>query len=581
MSQLRYEPEDQCPTSVAFVSALQIFVPNTIGVIMLATLVVRSSGQSDDYLGWVIFTAVASCGLGTILHTFRFRYAGSGRVVVTNFNVPYLAVCALALDVSGPGVLATLIVVSTLLQFVLTQRLAWLRRILTPAVSGTVVMLVAVSAVPFIVGHAVVPPEDAPVGLFLVPGVAALAAGIVISLRNSALLRMWILPVMVFTGLVVAIPMGFYDFGIVAQAPLVSLSPEGWPGFDLSFGAEFWALLPVLVIVNLTAFTKSVGDLSVIYRGSYRNPVAIDYRTVQGGLNVYGLSTVLSGFLGTPPVAAPWAVTVVYVSFIGVAARKVGVYLGLITLAAAPFSKLMAILIAIPSPVVSAVYVIIFGMLFIEGAKTAFAGRVNRKKASIVGVAIVLGLSASSLGELVSGTSSLLLGSSIVVGALTAVGMTTLSELFGFRNRRLQVELTRSSLPAVDDFFSRYADRHAWTQEGKNRLRLVGEEVLLNVLASQEAGGPDNRGRADDKRQGRKLTVDIRHEGDSASIEFIAAPDGDMGGNLEERLAYLGDDPAEDEDENQFSMRILRHYASSVNHREYHDVGIITCRVHR
>ena len=64
------------------------------------------------------------------------------------------------------------------------------------------------------------------------------------------------------------------------------------------------------------------------------------------------------------------------------------------TMIIAPFSKFLAILVAVPSPVVSAVYVIIFGMLFVEGAKTVFTGQVDQKKATITGISMVLGLSA-------------------------------------------------------------------------------------------------------------------------------------------------------------------------------------------
>ena len=192
----------------------------------------------------------------------------------------------------------------------------------------------------------------------------------------------------------------------------------------MTFGADFWALLPVFVFVNLTAFMKTVGDLSVIYRASYRNPGALDYRTVQGGLSVYGVGTFVSGLLGTLPVAAPWAVTVVYVGFTGVAAKSVGIYLGLLTIVIAPFSKFLAILVAVPSPVVSAVYVIIFGMLFVEGAKTVFTGQVDNKKATITGVSMVLALSAGVFSGLVEGINSQLVGNTIVVGGIAAIGMT-------------------------------------------------------------------------------------------------------------------------------------------------------------
>ncbi len=536
---------------------------------MLAALVVRASGESDAYLGWVIFAALVVSGASMILHAQRFPYLGTGQFIVTNFNVPFLAVCALALQAGGPSLLASLMVASTLAQFVLTLRLASLRRIFTPTVSGVVIMLVAVSAVPFIIGSTVIVPEGVSTVLFMVPGMAALAVGVLISMQGTPLWRMWVLPVTVAVGLVAAAPMGFYDARIIVDAPWVSLPYFDWPGLDLAFDADFWALLPVFMFVNLTAFMKSVGDLSVIYRASYRNPTALDYRAVQRGLNMYGVGTLSSGLLGTLPVAAPWAVTVVYVGFTGVAARSVGIYLGLLTMAIAPFSKFLAVLVAVPSPVVSAVYVIIFGMLFVEGAKTVFTGQLDQKKATITGVSVVLGLSAGIFSGLVEGITSQLVGNTIVVGGIAAIGMTLLTELLGSRARRLRVDLSHSSLPAVDEFLSRFADRHSWTEEGKNRLRLVGEEVLLSLLEEDSGEQAERK---------RRLVVAIRPESGSAELEIVVASDDAIQGNIENRMAYLDEEQGLEDDEG-LSVRILRHYASSVNHRQYYGIDVISCRV--
>ena len=79
------------------------------------------------YLSWVTFTILAVTGASMILQTLHLRYLGSGRLIVANFNVPFLAVCALALHVGGPSLLASLLVASTLVQSVLTLRLASLR----------------------------------------------------------------------------------------------------------------------------------------------------------------------------------------------------------------------------------------------------------------------------------------------------------------------------------------------------------------------------------------------------------------------------------------------------------------------
>ncbi|MYK26737.1 MAG: hypothetical protein F4052_07290 [Dehalococcoidia bacterium] len=568
-TEIHYEPDEKCPPFRAIISALQIFIPNTISLVMLASLVVRASDESDAYLSWVTFTVLAVTGAGMILQTLKLRQLGSGRLIVANFNVPFLAVCALALSVGGPGLLASLVVVSTLVQSVLTLRLASLRRIFTQTVSGIVVMLVAVSAMPFIISRAVTPPEGESTVLFLVPGMVALAAGVLISLQDKPVWRMWILTVTVVVGLIVAAPLGFYDADIVADARWVSLPPFEWPGRDLVFNTDFWALLPVFVFVNLTAFMKAVGDLSVIYRASYRAQSAVDFRTVQGGLNVYGAGTLLSGLLGTLPVAAPWSATAVYIAFTGVAARSVGIYLGILTIVVAFFSKFLAILVAIPSPVVSAAYIIIFSMLFIEGAKTVFTGQVDQKKATITGVAMVLGLSAGSLSALFEGTTSHLIGNTIVIGGIAAILMTLVTEISGFRARKLQTELSQSSLAAIDEFLSQFAETHSWTEEGGNRLRLVGEEAILSLLEEEQEGAAEQK---------RRLVATIHPDRGSAELEIVVASDDAIQGNIENRMAYLGQDQAL-EDEQELSVRILRHYASSVHHRKYYGIDIVSCRV--
>ena len=548
---------------------MQIFLPNTIGLIMLTALVVHASGESDSYLGWVIFTALTVTGASMLLYALRFRYLSTGRLIVANFNVPFLAVCALALQAGGPGLLASLMVASTLVQFLLTIRLASLRRIFTSTVSGVVVMLVAVSAVPYIISSTVIVPEDAPTLLFMLPGMAALAVGIVISLHGTSFWRMWILPFTVIAGLILAIPLGYYDFSIIRDAPWVSIPDYRWPMLDPVFSLDFWYLLPVFVFVNLTAFMKVVGDLSVIYRASDRNPSALDYRSVQGGLNMYGLGTLASGVLGTLPVAAPWAVTVVYIGFTGVAAKSVGIFLGILTMAIAPFSKFLAVLVAIPSPVVSAVYVIIFGMLFMEGAKTVFIGQMDQKKATITGISIVLGLSAGIFSGLVEGVTSQLVGNTIVVGGIAAIGMTLLTEISSLRARKLRIDLSQDSLPAVDDFLEKFAGDYSWSEEGKNRLRLVGEEVMLSLLDEEDDG---------EERQKRRLVASIRPESGSAELEIVVAADDAIQGNIENRMAYLEEAQAL-EDDQEMSLRILSHYASSVHHRQYYGIDIISCRV--
>ena len=564
---LDYEPEENCPPTLALASAFQIFVPNTISAILLTTVVALASDQGQDYLGWAIFSGLIITGISVILHTFRFWHIGSGRLVVTNFNVPFLAVTALALAMGGPSLLASLVVVSTLLQFLITMRLASFRRLFTPTVSGTVIMLVAVSAVPFIVSRTIDTPEGVSLEYFMIPGIAALVVGVLVTLKDSPSLRLWTLPIMLAFGIVASAAMGLYDVGPALNARWVSIPDLAWRGFDFTFGAEFWSLLPTFVFVSLTAYLKTVGDLSAIYQASYREPTALDHRVVQSGLNLYAGSTFVTGLLGTVPISAPWAVTVVYIGFTGVASRAVGIYLGLATMAIAPFSKVIAFLVAVPSPTLIAIYVIIFGALFVEGAKIAFAGRTDHKRATIIGVSLVVGISAGSFAGQIEGSLGVLLGNVVAMGSAAALAMTAVIGLTGSRRKKLEVDFDLSSLRAIVEFLDAFASEQGWSEESRNRLHLVGEEVALSLLEQ-------------DQEDSRRLNATVKADGDSAEIEFVVFSHDTVGQNIEDRLAYMDSDSGL-EDEQQISMRLLSHYASSVHHRKYYGMDIVTVRVDR
>ena len=102
-----------------------------------------------------------------------------------------------------------------------------------------------------------------------------------------------------------------------------------------------------------------------------------------------------------------------------------------------------------------------------------------------------------------------------------------------------------------------------------NRLRLVGEEAILSLLEEEQDGAATDN---------RRLVATIRPDGGSAELEIVVASGEAIQGNIENRMAYLGQDQAL-EDEQELSVRILRHYASSVHHRKYYGLDIVSCRV--
>ncbi|MCY3762289.1 MAG: hypothetical protein OXH50_13645, partial [Gemmatimonadetes bacterium] len=469
----------------------------------------------------------------------------------------------------GPSLMASLIVVSALFQFLLAARLSLVRRIITPVVSGTVIMLIAVTVMPVVFDLLAQVPEGTPSSAAPAAAAATLAALAALALRAPVAWRLWAPLIAIVVGCAVSAPFGLYDIQPVFEAPWIGLPQYSWPGLDLSFSPEFWALLPAFVVVTLVGAIETIGDGVAIQRVSRRRPRATDFRLVQGALNADGVGNLLSGLIGTPP-NTTYSTSISLAELTGVAARRVGVYIGVTFVLLALSPKVTALIIAIPNPVGAAYVTLLIGILFVQGMKIVVADGLDHRKAAVVGLSFWIGVGFQNqviFADLLGRTWGTLLGNGMTAGGMAAIALTAFMELTAPRSRRLKVDLSAPALPEIDAFLRAFADRAGWTERSEGRLRSAGEETLAVLLQQFEEEGAEPGGGS--------LIVTARLVEKGVELDFVAASGAE---NLEDRLACLSEQP-ELVDEHEISYRLLRHYASSVRHQKYHDVDIVSVLV--
>ena len=568
---IRYEPEERPPSLVAVGAGVQAAMVIIAPVVLTVVIVARIAEQPDSYTSWAVFAALLISGATTVLQTVRVGRVGAGHVLIMGTSGAFIAVCVAALVEGGPSMMASLIVVSSLFQFALAARLSLLRRIFTPTVAGTVIMLIAATVMPLVFDLLTEVPDDSSSAAAPVTALATLAVIAALVLRAPPGLRLWSPLIGIAAGCSVAAFFGLYNAQQVLEAPWIGVPLGSWPGLDLTPGPEFWALLPAFVVVTLVGAIETIGDGVAIQRVSRRRPRATDFRVVQGALNADGVGNLLSGIAGAPP-NTTYSSSVSLAEVTGVAARRVGVVIGVVFVGLAFFPKVAALLIAIPGPVAAAYVTVLIALLFVQGMKIIVQDGVDHRKAAVVGLSFWIGVGfqnqwifAALLGD---GFLGVLLGNGMTSGALAAVVMMMFVELTGPRRKRLEVALDTDALPELGEFLRGFASRAGWNADlTEGRLVLVGEETLASLLS--EEGDEVERAR------GRRLIVTARADGSAAELEFVSAAGGE---NLEDRLGYLGETP-DLPDVQEISFRLLRHYASSVRHQKYHSVDIVTVRV--
>ena len=558
---LAYEADDRPPVPVSlgvgFQGAVLALAPPVTCVVLLS----QSGHLPDGWLVWAVFATLMVNGIVGVLQASRL---GAGTMFISGTATGFLPVSVIALAHGGPVLLASLVVAASVFQFGIASWLPRLRRIITPTVSGLMIMLIAVATLPIAlegVGHT---PAGAPRLAAPASALATLAVAFGMGLRATGKWRLWSPVAAILAGSAVAAALGAYDAGRVHEAPWVGVPAPELPDLQLP-GPAFWPLLPVFLLVSLSAAVKTLGAGVLMQRVSTNSPAAPDYRVVQRAVRGNALGSLLCGAAGVLPIMSYEAISASLANLTGAAARRIGYYAAAITALLACLPKLTALLLTIPAPVFGAYLLVIMGQLLVEGMKTIVQDGLDARKSLIVAVALALGVGMETravFADLGSGPWGALLNNGITVGAIAAIAMTAFMELTNARPRRLQVDLAEGSLARLDDFLRALAADRGWTAESCDRLRSVGEEAFQSLLRDTAAGD-------------RSLTVVARPGPGEVELEFLAAL---SEVNVEDEIAYLGE-AAETLDLNETSLRLLRHYATSVRHRKYHGVDVVGVRV--
>jgi len=570
--EVRFEPDEKPGLPVTVGLALQYCLLTVGPIVLTVAIVVRTAGASELFLSWAACAALLVSGIATMVQARRVGRLGAGYILLMGTSGAFIAVSVTALVQGGPALLATLVAVSALFQFALASRMSLLRRIITPTVAGTVIMLIAVTVMPLILDLIGRVPEGVAPAAGPITAAVTLGVTMIIVLRASGAMRLWGPVIGILAGSVVAGFFGMFSWNAVAAAPWFGLPLAGWPGFDFSFGPVFWALLPAFVFVTLVGAIETIGDAVAVQRVSWRKDRATDFRGVQGAVMADGLGNLLSGLLATVP-NTTYSSSVAIVEITGVAARRVGVAIGVGFCALALLPKLVAVILSVPDAIIGTYLIVLISILFVLGMRIVVADGMNYRKAAIVGVSFWVGYGFQSGGLFIDQMTPFfaeMLGNGMTSGGLTALALSAFVELAGPRRKRLVTTLGVDALPGIRAFIDSCAARAGWGGDMLQRVHLASEEALVSLMGD---GSADEDA---DEAPARRLRLGVRLERGAAELEFLAVS-GE--GNLEDRMALAADQSVELGAQHDFSLRLLRHLAASVRHQKYHDTDILTLRV--
>ena len=566
-TRLRYAVDETPSEGLTLGLSLQVVTLVLTGIILVPIIVLNAAGYPEG-LEWTVFAALAVSGLSTILQARPAGPIGAGYPLYMGTSGAFIGVSTAAVIAGGLPLLGTLVAASALVQFFFSARLSFFRKLITPTVGGTVIMLLAVNLYPITTDLLAGVPAGVDPASMSGPLVAfaTFATITLVSLYARGATRLWAPLIGILVGTIVAAPAGMLDWAPLLNATWFGLPQTAWPGLDLSFDGQFFALLVPFVIVTIIGAIETYGDAIAIQRVSHRTPVPVDFKVVQRALNADGVGNLLSGLAGTVP-NTTYSSSISIADLTGVAARRVALYAGIIIVLAAFVPKIAALLQIVPDVVAGAYIFIFLVLLFRQGVRLVTSGGFDYEKGLTVCISFWIGLGfqygvifPDHLPEWSRGV----LDNGMASGGIVAMVLTLLVSL-GHRGQHTMLEPTVRSLAKLRAVLDRAAERAGWDDIATNRLELAGEEAFQYLIERQA-----------ESKQAHPIRVAVRPVDDVLEIELVSGPDS---ANLEVRLAGLDADEEEQAIVRDVGPRILRHVARDVKHEQFYDLDVLTVTV--
>jgi xanthine permease XanP len=310
------------------------------------------------------------------------------------------------------------------IEMILSRFLHLAQQIITPVVSGTVVMIIGLSLIKagfFSLAGGAIALQNETFGSTqnLLLGLFVLAIVIVLTLSNNRLFRMGAIAIGLIIGYIVAAFMGMVNLSALSELPFIRLPLPLRFGLDFSFAA----FVPIALLYLITA-VETIGDLTATSAVS-GEPVkgGVYFRRIKGGVLGDGINSAIAAVLNTFP-NTTFSQNNGVIQMTGVASRYVGLFVAAIFAVLGLFPVIGGIFQAIPQPVLGGATLVMFGSIAVAGLNIVASTGLDRRSIIIVAVSLALGLSVVYTPEVLADKPVLIkniFSSGISTGGITAI----------------------------------------------------------------------------------------------------------------------------------------------------------------
>lgn len=423
---LIYKIEDKPSFKDAVFAAFQHLLAIFVAIITPPLIIAGALDLDLETTSFLVSMALFASGVSTFIQCRRVGPLGAGLLCVQGTSFSFIGPIISAGLAGGLPLIFGCTIAAAPVEMIVSRTFRYLKQIITPLVSGIVVLLIGLSLIKVGIiscggGNAAM--SDGTFGNWQNLSIAALVLVSVLFFNKSKnkYIRMSSIVLGLLVGYVLAYILGRVDLSGMETTKIALLNIPVPFKYGLSLNLSSFIAIGLIYLITAIEATGDITANSMISG----EPVEGDkyIKRVSGGVLADGFNSLLAGVFNSFPNSI-FAQNNGLIQLTGVASRRVGYYIAAMLIVLGLFPGIGLIFSLMPDPVLGGATLLMFGTVAAAGIRIIAAQDIDRKATMILAISLSLGLGVELMPDILRNISLDLRGifsSGITTGDLAAI----------------------------------------------------------------------------------------------------------------------------------------------------------------
>ena len=399
---LIYGLEARPPLRDTLFAALQHLLAIFVAIITPPLIIAGALKLDLETTGFLVSMSLFVSGLATFVQCRRLGPVGCGLLCVQGTSFSFIGPIIAAGIAGGLPAIFGATIAGSVVEMLVSRILKYMRRIITPLVSGIVVTLIGLSLIKVGItacGGGEAAKAAGTFGSIEYVGLAALVLTLIIFFNRSSnhYLRMSSIVIGLAIGYVVSWAMGMVNFSDIPDFGNLNVP------IPFKYGVSFdLSAIVSLGLVYLITAIEAYGDITANSLISGQ-PVEGEkfMKRASGGILADGFNSMIAGIFNSFPNSI-FAQNNGMIQLTGVASRYVGYFIAGMLVLLGLFPVVGLVFSLMPEPVLGGATLLMFGTVAAAGIRIIASQDINRKATLVIAISFSFGLSVELVPEILS-----------------------------------------------------------------------------------------------------------------------------------------------------------------------------------